>query len=71
MKISSKGIIHVRRHRRLNLLIILIGAVSELLYRYSNNSEIILGTSIYKQEVFGDFINSFLVLKNSMIANNS
>ncbi len=46
------------------LHIILVTAVIILLKKYTRNSDIIIATPIYKQEIMGDFVNTVLVLRN-------
>ena len=55
MKLSSGS------YPRLHM--ILIAGLVSLLFKYSSNTDIIVGTSIYKQEIEGEFINTILVLR--------
>jgi amino acid adenylation domain-containing protein len=48
------------------LHIILITGLTILLNKYTNNNDIILGTSIYNQDVEADFINTILILRNKI-----
>jgi tyrocidine synthetase III len=48
------------------LHIILATGLTALLYKYTGNLDIIVGTPIYKQEVKGDFINTVLPLRNRL-----
>jgi amino acid adenylation domain-containing protein/non-ribosomal peptide synthase protein (TIGR01720 family) len=45
---------------------ILTAGLTALLYKYTNNQDIIIGTPIYKQKLKGDFINTILVLRNQL-----
>ena len=45
---------------------ILAAGITLLLYRYTDNTDIILGEPIYKQESQGDFINTVLILRNQL-----
>ena len=46
--------------------IILIAALLVLLYKYTGNTDVIIGTPIYKQEIEGEFINTVLALRNQL-----
>ena len=48
------------------LHMILIAAVISLLFKYSGNKDIIVGTTIYKQEIETEFINTVLALRNQL-----
>jgi tyrocidine synthetase-3 len=50
------------------LYITMVGAVSLLLnrYMYNRQEDIVLGTSIYRQEMEADFINTVLVLRSTV-----
>ena len=50
----------------LRLHIILAAAVVLLLYKYTGQTDIIIGTPILKQEIEGDFINTVLILRNRL-----
>jgi len=50
----------------LRLHIILAAAVVLLLYRYTGQTDIIIGAPIIKQEIEGDFINTVLILRNRL-----
>jgi amino acid adenylation domain-containing protein len=58
MKLSSGS------HPRLHM--ILIAGLVSLLFKYTGNKEIIVGTSIYKQDIEGEFINTTLALRNQL-----
>jgi amino acid adenylation domain-containing protein len=45
---------------------ILTAGLTALLYKYTGDTDIIVGTSIYKQEVEGEFINTVLALRHSL-----
>jgi acyl carrier protein len=45
---------------------ILTAGLTALLYKYTGNTDIIVGTSIYKQDVEGEFINTVLALRHSL-----
>jgi len=45
------------------LHMILITSLISLLFKYTGNFDIVLGTSIYKQEIEGEFINTVLPLR--------
>ncbi|MFC2146410.1 amino acid adenylation domain-containing protein, partial [Acidobacteriota bacterium] len=51
-------------HPRLHM--ILIAGLVSLLFKYSSNKDIIVGTSIYKQDIEGEFINTVLALRNQL-----
>jgi len=48
------------------LLMILVTGLMMLLHKYTGNRDIILGTSIDRQEIKGNFINTILVLRNQV-----
>jgi amino acid adenylation domain-containing protein len=48
------------------LHIVLVTGVVILLKKYTGNNDIVVGTSIYKQDVEGDFINTVLALRNRL-----
>jgi len=51
------------------LHMILVAALVVLLEKYTGSKDIILGTSIYKQPVEGDFVNTVLALRNRLWEN--
>jgi len=51
-------------HPRLHM--ILIAGLVSLLFKYSSNKDIIVGTAIYKQDIEGEFINTVLALRNQL-----
>ena len=51
------------------LHMILIAGLISLLYKYSGNKDIIVGTSIYKQEMEADFVNTVLALRVQLTDN--
>jgi tyrocidine synthetase III len=48
------------------LHMILIAATMILIYKYTGNLDIILGTPVEKQDIEGDFINTVLTLRNDL-----
>ena len=46
------------------LHMVLVAGIETLLYKYSGNKNIIVGTSVYKQGIKDDFINTVLPLRN-------
>jgi hypothetical protein len=48
------------------LFMILIAGLITILYKYNGNNDIILGTSIEKQDIEGDFVNTVLALRNQI-----
>jgi len=51
------------------LQMILVTALVILLHKYSGNTDIIVGTPIYKQDIESDFINTVLTLRNRVEGN--
>jgi hypothetical protein len=49
------------------IFIILTAGISYLLGKYTGNDDIIIGTPVFKQDIPGEYINSFLVLRNRVI----
>ncbi|MDQ1352183.1 MAG: hypothetical protein QG657_2489, partial [Acidobacteriota bacterium] len=47
------------------LFMILLAQLTALLYKYTGQTDIILGAPIYRQEIEGTFINTVLILRNS------
>lgn len=60
----SAKLIRLSNDSALRLHMILIAGLVCLLHKYSANNDIMLGTSIYQQDVEADFVNTVLVLKN-------
>ncbi|UCH98412.1 MAG: amino acid adenylation domain-containing protein [Candidatus Aminicenantes bacterium] len=58
MKLSNNS--DIRLH------FILTAALVSLLNKYTGNQDIIVGTSIYKQEIDAEFINTVLILRNRL-----
>jgi tyrocidine synthetase-3 len=56
-------------HLRLHML--LIAAMVSLLFKYSGNNNITVGTSIYKQETQGEFINTVLPMQHQLEGNTT
>jgi amino acid adenylation domain-containing protein len=48
------------------LHMVLIAGVTALLSKYTGSKDILVGTSIYKQEIDAEFINTVLVLRNQL-----
>ncbi len=61
----SESLIRLANGSDYRLFMILLAGLNALLYKYTDNKDIIVGSSIYKQEVEGEFINTVLVLRNS------
>lgn len=55
----------------LRLHMILTAALAVLLYKYTGNRDIIVGTPIYNQSTEGDYINTILALRNQITGNMS
>jgi amino acid adenylation domain-containing protein len=53
------------------LLMILAAGLAALIEKYTGNSDIIVGTPIYKQPVEGKFLNTILALRNRVNGNMS
>jgi amino acid adenylation domain-containing protein len=53
----------------LKLHVILAAGLVVLLYKYTGNKDIIIGTPMYSQYIKGDFINTVLVLRNHIKEN--
>ena len=53
----------------LRLHMLLIAGIVSLLFKYSGNNDIIVGTSIYKQDIQGEFINTVLALLHHLEGN--
>ncbi|MCP4216025.1 MAG: AMP-binding protein, partial [bacterium] len=53
------------------LHMILVAGVTLLLHAYSGNTDIILASPIYKQEIVGKFINTVLLLRNNLSDQNA
>ncbi|HEX3048369.1 MAG TPA: non-ribosomal peptide synthetase [Bacillota bacterium] len=62
----SAKLIHLSNNSDIRLQMILIAGVVALLRRYTGEPDIIAGTTIHKQEVEGDFINTILPLRNQV-----
>ncbi|MGB7605481.1 MAG: condensation domain-containing protein, partial [Lutisporaceae bacterium] len=54
-----------------NLYMLLLSGLMLLLYKYSGSSDILVGTSIYRQKEQGDFINTALMLRGQINENIS
>ena len=65
----NSGLLKLSNASDLNLHMIFTAAVMILLGRYSNNTDIVIGTPIYRQDIEGEFINTVLVLRNSIAGN--
>ncbi len=48
------------------LHIVLVAGLVVLLYKYTGSKDILIGSTIYKQEVESEFINTVLVLRNQL-----
>ncbi|MGE5343419.1 MAG: AMP-binding protein [Candidatus Omnitrophota bacterium] len=48
------------------LHVILCSVVKVLLHKYTGNTDMIIGTPIYKQDIAGDFVNTILILRNKL-----
>jgi non-ribosomal peptide synthetase component F len=55
----------------IRLHIILLAVLTGLLYKYTTNNDIIVGSPIQKQEIKGEFINTVLILRNQVQGNLS
>jgi amino acid adenylation domain-containing protein/non-ribosomal peptide synthase protein (TIGR01720 family) len=56
----SARLIKISNNSDIRLFLILLAGLHTLLFKYTGNSDGIVGTSIYKQENEGDFINTLL-----------
>jgi len=70
-KFSIKGellkkILKLSNGSDLKIFMILTAALLVLLYKYTGNNDIIIGTPIYKQELDGEFINTVLTLRQQL-----
>ncbi len=54
-----------------NLYMLLLSGLMLLLYKYTGSYDILVGTSIYRQKVQGDFINTALMLRGQINENMS
>ncbi|MGQ3545609.1 non-ribosomal peptide synthetase [Bacillus cereus] len=45
---------------------ILVATITALLYKYTGNKDVLLGSTIYNQQSEGDFLNSLLALRNKI-----
>jgi amino acid adenylation domain-containing protein len=57
----SKGVDHT-------LHVILTAGLTALLYKYTQNNDILISSPIYKQDIEGQFINTALILRNRVYA---
>jgi amino acid adenylation domain-containing protein len=48
------------------LQMVLVAALGLLLRKYGNREDILIGTSIYQQDMEGDFVNTALTLRNNL-----
>jgi hypothetical protein len=62
----SKKMIELSGGSDVRLFMILTAGLLILLAKYTGEQDILLGTTIYKQEADGDLINSALVLRNDV-----
>jgi radical SAM superfamily enzyme YgiQ (UPF0313 family) len=65
----NSGLLKLSNASDLNLHMIFTAAVMILVGRYSNDTDIVIGTPIYRQDIEGEFINTVLVLRNSIADN--
>lgn len=61
-----KGIIHICNNSEYGIFMVLLTGVIYLLFKYSGNEDIILGTPVFKQEGSGAYINDILALRNQV-----
>jgi len=62
---SFSDLLRLSNHSDQRLFMILLAQLTALLYKYTGQTDIILGAPIYRQEVEGTFINTVLTLRNS------
>lgn len=62
----SVGLLKISRDFDPNLYAIFTAAVVLLLNKYSGNNDILLGTPVLKQDIEADFINTVMVLRNTI-----
>jgi amino acid adenylation domain-containing protein len=62
----SAGLLKISRDFLPNLYAIFTAAVVLLLNKYSGNKDILIGTPVLKQTIEADFINTVLVLRNTV-----
>ncbi|WP_010248518.1 non-ribosomal peptide synthetase [Acetivibrio cellulolyticus] len=62
----SKRLLKLSSGNDRNLYVVLMTGLIGLLYKYTGNGDIIIGTPIYKQTVEGEFINTVLAIRNKL-----
>jgi amino acid adenylation domain-containing protein len=62
----SSALWRMSKNSDYTLNVILQAAVIVLLHKYTGNTDILLGSPIYKQRMEGEFINTLLVLRNRL-----
>jgi len=60
---TATGLIQLSKDIKHRLYMILAAGLVTLLYKYSRNDDIIMGSPIFKQEIEGEFINTVLPLR--------
>ncbi len=63
--LSSK-LVHLSRQDDYRLHMVLMAGLTILLNKYTGNTDIILGTPIYKQDLDGEFINTVLPVRSNI-----
>jgi amino acid adenylation domain-containing protein/non-ribosomal peptide synthase protein (TIGR01720 family) len=56
-------LMRIANHSDVRLHIILVTGLGALLHKYTDDGDVMMGTSIYKQELEGEFINTILPLR--------
>ncbi len=64
-------LLEISNNSDIRLYAILVSAVSILLYKYTGKNDIIVGSTIFKQGLAGEFINTVLALRNFVGGNLS
>jgi amino acid adenylation domain-containing protein len=64
-------IMKLRNNSDSRLFMILVAVVTVLLYKYTGNKDILLGSPVLKQDIDAEFVNTTLVLRNPIRPNMS
>jgi amino acid adenylation domain-containing protein len=59
-------LMRIANHSDVRLHVILAAALGALLHKYTDDGDVMMGTSIYKQELEGEFINTILPLRGQL-----
>ncbi|HEX3044130.1 MAG TPA: non-ribosomal peptide synthetase [Bacillota bacterium] len=55
----------------IKLHMIILASITALLYKFTGNDDLIVGTPIYRQQVEGEFVNTMLAIRNQVAAGAS